>query len=50
MAKNYEWSENFDAVAWHLARMSKPDYDDYYDYYHDHSHYCWFLPLSCPHR
>lgn len=31
MAKSYEWSENFDAVAWHLERMSKPDYDDYYE-------------------
>ena len=31
MAKNYEWSENFDAVAWHLARISKRDYDSYYD-------------------
>jgi len=31
MAKNYEWSENFDAVAWHIERISKPDYDPYYD-------------------
>lgn len=31
MAKIYEWSDDFDAVAWHLERMSKPDYDDYYE-------------------
>jgi hypothetical protein len=31
MAKNYEWSENFDAVAWHMERISKRDYDPYYD-------------------
>ena len=27
----YEFSDDFDAVAWHLDRISKPDYDDYYD-------------------
>lgn len=26
-----EFSDDFDAVAWHLERMSKPDYDPYYD-------------------
>lgn len=26
-----EFSDDFDAVAWHLERMSKPDYDEYYD-------------------
>ncbi len=25
------FSDDFDAVAWHLDRMSKPDYDEYYD-------------------
>ena len=27
----HEFSDDFDAVAWHLERMSKPDYDEYYD-------------------
>jgi hypothetical protein len=26
-----EFSDDFDAVGWHLERMSKPDYDPYYD-------------------
>jgi hypothetical protein len=26
-----EFSDDFDAVGWHLDRMSKPDYDEYYD-------------------
>jgi hypothetical protein len=25
------FSDGFDAVAWHMERMSKPDYDPYYD-------------------
>ena len=25
------FSDDFDAVAWHMERMSKPDYDPYYD-------------------
>ena len=27
----FEFSDDFDAVAWHMERMSKPDYDDYYE-------------------
>jgi hypothetical protein len=27
----FEFSDGFDAVAWHLERMSRPDYDEYYD-------------------
>jgi hypothetical protein len=27
----FEFSDGFDAVAWHMERMSRPDYDDYYD-------------------
>lgn len=27
----YEYSDGFDAVAWHIERMSKADYDPYYD-------------------
>jgi hypothetical protein len=27
----FEFSDDFDAVGWHLDRMSKPDYDEYYD-------------------
>jgi len=27
----YEFSDGFDAVAWHMTRMSRPDYDPYYD-------------------
>ena len=27
----FEWSDGFDAVAWHMERMSKPNYDEYYD-------------------
>jgi hypothetical protein len=27
----FEFSEGFDAVAWHYERMSRPNYDEYYD-------------------
>jgi hypothetical protein len=27
----FTFSDDFDAVAWHMERMSKPDYDPYYD-------------------
>ena len=27
----FEYSDGFDAVAFHLSRMSRPDYDPYYD-------------------
>jgi len=27
----YEYSDGFDAVAFHMERMSKTDYDPYYD-------------------
>jgi hypothetical protein len=26
-----EFSDGFDAVGWHMERMSRPDYDEYYD-------------------
>jgi hypothetical protein len=26
-----EFSDGFDAVGWYYERMSKPDYDPYYD-------------------
>jgi hypothetical protein len=32
----FEFSDDFDAVAWHMERMSRPDYDDYYDEPDDH--------------
>ena len=33
MSRNMEFifSDDFDAVGWHLERISKPDYDPYYD-------------------
>lgn len=27
----FEYSDGFDAVAFHLARMERADYDPYYD-------------------
>jgi hypothetical protein len=27
----FEFSDDFDAVAWYYKRMSQPDYDEYYD-------------------
>lgn len=27
----HEFSEDFDAVEWHMNRMSQDDYDPYYD-------------------
>lgn len=27
----FEFSDDFDAVGWYMQRMSKPDYDLYYD-------------------
>jgi hypothetical protein len=27
----FEYSDGFDAVAWHLERMQKANYDEYYD-------------------
>ena len=27
----HEFSDDFDAVGWHLNRMSNPNYDPYYD-------------------
>ncbi len=27
----FEFSDGFDAVAFHMARMAKADYDEYYD-------------------
>jgi hypothetical protein len=27
----FEFSDNFDAAAWYYERMSRPDYDEYYD-------------------
>ena len=27
----FEWSDDFDAQAWWAERMSRPDYDEYYD-------------------
>ena len=31
MAKVFEFSDGFDAVAWHLERMAQADHDDYYE-------------------
>jgi len=31
MAKVFEFSDGFDAVAWHLERMARADHDDYYE-------------------
>jgi hypothetical protein len=31
MAPTIEFSDGFDAVAWHYERMSRPNYDEYYD-------------------
>lgn len=31
MVKKFEFSDGFDAVAWHLERMSRADYDEYYE-------------------
>ncbi len=27
----FEFSDGFDATAWHYHRMSRPGYDEYYD-------------------
>jgi hypothetical protein len=32
----FEFSDDFDAVDWHMKRMSRPDYDAYYDEPDDH--------------
>ena len=31
MAKVFEFSDGFDAVAFHTERMSRPDFDEYYE-------------------
>lgn len=31
MATTFEYSEDFDAVEFHRARMERDDYDPYYD-------------------
>jgi hypothetical protein len=28
---NFEFSDGFDAVAFHEERMSRPDFDEYYE-------------------
>lgn len=32
----FEFSDDFDAAGWWMERMSKPDYDPYYDDPEDH--------------
>lgn len=31
MATIFEFSDGFDAVAFHMERMSRPNYDEYYE-------------------
>lgn len=31
MSRVFEFSDGFDAVSWHLERMSKADYDECYE-------------------
>ena len=31
MAPTIEFSDGFDAVGWYMERMSREDYDDYYE-------------------